>query len=73
MGKISCDLTCPKCHKTWGKMAYEHEKAVCGKDIQVTAGKQKKFKDGEDLACTLCGHKYTTWDIILAVNEAGKK
>lgn len=66
-----CDLTCPKCHKTWGKMKFEYEQPVRGKDVTVTAGKKRKFKDGEDLACTLCGHQMTTWDIILSIHESG--
>lgn len=69
--KAKCDLTCPKCKKLWGQLAYEFDSFVKPSDIKVVAGKRKKFKDGEDLACTCCGHPYTNYDLFLSIHESG--
>ena len=72
MEKAICDLTCPKCHKPWGKMAFTYASFVRSSDVKVIAGKRKKFKDGEALACTLCGYQYLNWDVMLAIAEVGR-
>ena len=78
MGKLTCDLTCPKCHETWGRMRWEFEKPVQSSDVTVLAGKKNgnkkrtKLKNGQPLACTMCGHPMTNWDVILAIQESGK-
>ena len=71
MGKATCKLECPKCHKVWGKMKYQFDSRVSAADIIVTAGKKKKFKNGDDLACTLCQHPYTNYDVMLAIAGHG--
>lgn len=71
MPKSTCELECPKCHKKWAVLKFEFEKAIRASDIKVTAGRRKKFKDGDNLACTLCGHEMTNWDIILSIHASG--
>jgi hypothetical protein len=51
-------------------MKYEYDSRVSASDVNVVAGKKKKFKNGDELACTLCGHPYTNFDVMLAI--AGK-
>jgi len=71
--KSECTLTCPKCHKAWGKLNYDYDSCVVADDITITAGKKKKFKDGDELECVLCSHPYTNYDIMLNISESGGK
>ena len=67
--KSQCDLNCPKCKKLWGKLSFQYDSHVNASNVKVLAGKKKKFKKGDDLACTLCGHSYTNYDVYLAIHE----
>ena len=67
MGKETCNLECPKCHKLWAKMKYEYDSRVSASDVKILVGKKRKFHNGESLACVLCGHTYTNHDVMLAI------
>jgi uncharacterized protein (DUF983 family) len=66
--KANCTLECPRCKKVWGKLSYEFESYVKASDVKVIAGKHKKFRAGDSLACTCCGHEYTNYDVYLAIH-----
>ena len=69
-----CRVTCPKCHEAWAEFVYNEETGeVDPKDVKVIKGPKKRFKEGEALACTLCGYAHTTWDIFLAIGESNQK
>lgn len=72
MGKVTCDLECPKCHKLWGKMKYDFDTMVRASDIRVVDGKKKKFRDGDSLECTCCGYEYNNYDVMLAIAVGGE-
>ena len=72
--KVKCDLTCPKCKKLWGELSFRFDSHVNPSDVKVVAGKKKKFKKGDTMACTCCGHPYTNCDVFIAIHESmGKK
>jgi uncharacterized protein YbaR (Trm112 family) len=71
VSKKICELECPKCHKKWAKLRYDFEKEVRASDVTVIAGAKKRLKNGDALSCSLCGHEYTNWDIILAIHASG--
>ncbi len=64
-------LACPQCHADWADITYYNPKTgeVRAKDIVVKLG-DKKFKDGDELGCTICGYRYTTWDLFIAIGTA---
>ena len=62
-----CKLECPKCHEHWGNMKFQYDSLVRASDVTIVAGKKKKFKKNDDLACSLCGHRYTEWDLWLSI------
>jgi len=66
-----CELECPKCNKSWGRMKFKYGGDVKAKDVTIMAGKKRKLKDGDPLACSLCGHEYTNYDILLAIAHMG--
>lgn len=68
--KNICQLECPKCHEVWAELKYKYGSLVKAKDVTVLKG-DKKYKNGDDLACTICTYPYTNWDIVLAI--VGKK
>lgn len=65
-----CTLECPRCHGEWAELSWAFDREVKGKDVRVLEG-DKKFKDGEILVCTICGHQYTNWDLLLAMAGSG--
>ena len=65
-----CELECPKCKKTWGKMKFEYGGCVKPRDIKILRGRRKKIQDGDSLECTECGFQYTNWDVMLAIATA---
>lgn len=65
-------LECPKCHTTWAKFTYGKDGSIYAKDVKVLEG-TKVFKDGDDLECSLCGYKHTSWDMFLAIGMGEKK
>ena len=73
MGKMKSEkkitATCPRCHESWSEIKFDSEDMlVLPKNIKILKGKKKtEYKDGEDLECSCCGYKYTTWDMLLSV------
>ena len=63
----TCFLECPACKKVWGKMKFRYESRINASDVTVTAGRKKKFKNGEDLKCSCCGYAYKMSDVFLAI------
>lgn len=72
MARLIADLECPKCKEVWGRMRFDFEKPVLASDVTILKGKKKKLKNGEALACTMCGHEMTNWDVILSIHASQK-
>ena len=72
----TCKLVCPKCKQHFANLKYDYETTIEPEDIEILQGERKTFQKNEELACTLCGHTFMSWDIYLAIAEAqenGKK
>ena len=72
MPKKTIELSCPHCHEVWAKLSYGPDGSVFAKDVKILRG-NKVLKDGAPLACSLCGYKYTSWDIFLAIGTTDKQ
>lgn len=66
-------LECPRCSEVWAKIAIAPDGGVNPEDITILKGVVKPFKDGDDLACTCCSFKYTSWDMILVLADVKAK
>lgn len=40
---------------------------VLPQNISIIKGTKKVFQEGDDLQCTCCDYKYTTWDMMLSI------
>jgi uncharacterized C2H2 Zn-finger protein len=69
--KGSCVLRCPKCKKAFGKMRFTYGGYVKASNVTITAGKKRKLKDGDVLACSLCDFEMSNWDVMLCIAESG--
>lgn len=54
-------------------MSIAEDGLVMPEDIKITRGEIKKFKEGDDLACSCCGYAYNTWDMILLLADVDAK
>jgi hypothetical protein len=66
--KNMCELECPHCHEAWATLKFKYGSFIKAKDVTVTKGTKKVYKNGETLQCSLCGHQYTNWDVMLAIS-----
>lgn len=64
--KISKKLVCPKCGTFWATLDISGYPNLNGNDVIIIAGKKRKMRDGESLACSSCSYEYTTWDVVLS-------
>jgi MoaA/NifB/PqqE/SkfB family radical SAM enzyme len=71
--KTKCKLECPHCHAEWAEFSYGPKGEVYPKDVIILLGTKKKFKDGDELRCSICDHPHTTWDLFLAIGEGTLK
>jgi hypothetical protein len=69
--KIVKKIICPKCQDHWGDISIDDRPAgmVKPRDIKIIKGKKKRFANGEDLACPICGYAMTSWDMILLLAD----
>lgn len=64
-----CILSCPRCHKDWGKLKYEYATFIETKDILVNEeyAEDEYATANNELLCPACGYIYTNWDIFLLI------